>query len=75
MKMLKIISRRCGSDGSLIYERVASRAELEARRAEAAAPAPAPAPPLKRRAYDDINGLDSQYRGRLYLLFFDVILL
>lgn len=45
------------TDGSLIYERVASRAELEARRIEAATPAP----PLKRRAYDDINGLDSQY--------------
>lgn len=44
-------------DGSLMYERVLSRAEIEARRAEAA-----PAQPLKRRAYDDINGLDSQYR-------------
>lgn len=40
-------------DGSLMYERVLSRAEIEARRAEAA-----PAQPLKRRAYDDINGLD-----------------
>lgn len=40
-------------DGSLMYERVLSRAELEARRAE-----PAPAQPLKRRAYDDLNGLD-----------------
>ncbi|CAG4988239.1 unnamed protein product [Parnassius apollo] len=40
-------------DGSLMYERVASRAEIEARRNE-----PVPAPPLKRRAYDDINGLD-----------------
>lgn len=40
-----------------MYERVLSRAEIEARRAEAA-----PAQPLKRRAYDDINGLDSQYR-------------
>uniref|UniRef100_A0A2A4JPS0 Metastasis-associated protein MTA3 n=1 Tax=Heliothis virescens TaxID=7102 RepID=A0A2A4JPS0_HELVI len=39
--------------GSLMYERVLSRAEIEARRAEAA-----PAQPLKRRAYDDINGLD-----------------
>lgn len=46
----------CRTDGSLMYERVVSRAELEARRSEAAAPA------LKRRAYDDINGLDSQYR-------------
>ncbi|XP_034834196.2 metastasis-associated protein MTA3 isoform X1 [Maniola hyperantus] len=49
-------------DGSLIYERVLSRAEQEARRAEAAAPpaplAPHAAPALKRRAYDDINGLD-----------------
>ncbi|XP_049877852.1 metastasis-associated protein MTA3 [Pectinophora gossypiella] len=44
-------------DGSLVYERVVSRAELEARRAEPA-PAPAPPAPLKRRAYDDINGLD-----------------
>lgn len=44
------------TDGSLMYERVLSRAELEARRAE-----PAPAQPLKRRAYDDLNGLDSQY--------------
>ncbi|XP_059053236.1 metastasis-associated protein MTA3 [Achroia grisella] len=44
-------------DGSLMYERVVSRGELEARRAETA-PAPAAAPPLKRRAYDDINGLD-----------------
>lgn len=48
------------ADGSLIYERILSRAEQEARRAEAA-PAPQTAPPLKRRAYDDINGLDSQY--------------
>ncbi|CAB3248895.1 unnamed protein product [Arctia plantaginis] len=40
-------------DGSLMYERVLSRAELEARRAEAA-----PVQPLKRRAYDDLNGLD-----------------
>lgn len=39
-----------------MYERVLSRAELEARRAEAA-----PVQPLKRRAYDDLNGLDSQY--------------
>ncbi|XP_037294050.1 metastasis-associated protein MTA3 [Manduca sexta] len=68
-------------DGSLLYERVLSRAELEARRAEAtpgalsltplaahaqhaphvphAPHAPhAPAAALKRRAYDDINGLD-----------------
>ncbi|XP_013170486.1 PREDICTED: metastasis-associated protein MTA3, partial [Papilio xuthus] len=46
-------------DGSLMYERVASRAELEARRNEPApAPVLTPAPPLKRRAYDDINGLD-----------------
>ncbi|CAH0728552.1 unnamed protein product, partial [Brenthis ino] len=52
-------------DGSLMYERVVSRAELEARRSEGAAPAPAALPPhalappaLKRRAYDDINGLD-----------------
>ncbi|XP_022817982.1 metastasis-associated protein MTA3 [Spodoptera litura] len=43
-----------GADGSLMYERVLSRAEIEARRAEAA-----PAQPLKRRAYDDINGLDT----------------
>ncbi|XP_061721770.1 metastasis-associated protein MTA3 isoform X3 [Cydia pomonella] len=48
-------------DGSLMYERVLSRAEKEARRASPAPAAPAPAPPpqpLKRRAYDDINGLD-----------------
>ncbi|KAJ0173527.1 hypothetical protein K1T71_010676 [Dendrolimus kikuchii] len=45
-------------DGSLMYERVLSRAELEARRAEAA-----PAPSLKRRAYDDINGLDNMSAG------------
>ncbi|GBP89377.1 Metastasis-associated protein MTA1 [Eumeta japonica] len=59
-------------DGSLMYERVLNRAELEARRAAggahspAAPPAPvvsAPVPPpppvaLKRRAYDDVNGLD-----------------
>ncbi|XP_072929743.1 metastasis-associated protein MTA3 isoform X2 [Epargyreus clarus] len=44
-------------DGSLLYERVASRAELEARRSSPA-PAPPAAAPLKRRAYDDINGLD-----------------
>ncbi|XP_028031374.1 metastasis-associated protein MTA3 isoform X1 [Bombyx mandarina] len=43
-------------DGSLLYERVLSRGELEARRAE-------PAPPLKRRAYDDINGLDTTTPG------------
>ncbi|XP_039757634.1 metastasis-associated protein MTA3 [Pararge aegeria] len=49
-------------DGSLMYERVLSRAEQEARRNEAAAQAAPPAPPaLKRRAYDDVNGLDSQY--------------
>ncbi|XP_068619119.1 metastasis-associated protein MTA3 [Battus philenor] len=47
-------------DGSLMYERVASRAELEARRNE---PVPAAAPPLKRRAYDDINGLDRAGMG------------
>lgn len=41
-----------------MYERVLSRAEIEARRAERE---PAPVQPLKRRAYDDINGLDSQY--------------
>ncbi|CAH2045084.1 unnamed protein product, partial [Iphiclides podalirius] len=45
-------------DGSLMYERVMTRAELEARRNE-----PAPAPPLKRRAYDDINGLDRAAAG------------
>ncbi|CAG4957309.1 unnamed protein product [Colias eurytheme] len=44
-------------DGSLMYERVVSRAELEAARA-AAAPAPAAPLALKRRAFDDINGLD-----------------
>ncbi|XP_060805171.1 metastasis-associated protein MTA3 isoform X1 [Amyelois transitella] len=40
-------------DGSLMYERVSSRGEAESLRAS-----PAPAPTLKRRAYDDINGLD-----------------
>ncbi|XP_038206906.1 metastasis-associated protein MTA1-like [Zerene cesonia] len=45
-------------DGSLMYERVVSRAELEAARA-AAAPAPAAPLALKRRAFDDINGLDT----------------
>ncbi|XP_075983283.1 metastasis associated 1-like [Anticarsia gemmatalis] len=47
-------------DGSLMYERVMSRAELEARRAE-----PAPPQPLKRRAYDDLNGLDITTTGKL----------
>ncbi|XP_041969169.1 metastasis-associated protein MTA3 [Aricia agestis] len=47
-------------DGSLMYERVLSRAEIEARRAAEAAPPPPP-PSLKRRAYDDINGLDMNY--------------
>ncbi|XP_047994284.1 metastasis-associated protein MTA3 [Leguminivora glycinivorella] len=55
-------------DGSLMYERVLSRAEKEARRASPAPAAPAPAPPpqpqpLKRRAYDDINGLDTAGAG------------
>ncbi|KAI5635881.1 MTA r1 domain-containing protein [Phthorimaea operculella] len=44
------------ADGSLMYERVQSRAEIEAARLAAANPPPANA--LKRRAYDDINGLD-----------------
>ncbi|XP_026494331.1 metastasis-associated protein MTA3 [Vanessa tameamea] len=54
-------------DGSLMYERVLSRAELEARRNEANAPpatlAPHAPPALKRRAYDDINGLDRGASG------------
>ncbi|KAI8424869.1 hypothetical protein MSG28_006790 [Choristoneura fumiferana] len=54
-------------DGSLLYERVLSRAEKEAQRATPAPVAPPPAPPpqpLKRRAYDDINGLDRAGSGR-----------
>lgn len=46
------------SDGSLMYERVLSRAEMEARRGDTPT-LPQPPQPLKRRAYDDINGLDS----------------
>ncbi|XP_050664132.1 metastasis-associated protein MTA3 [Leptidea sinapis] len=50
-------------DGSLMYERVLSRAELEARREPAVLPlAPAPVA-LKRRAYEDINGLDRNVSG------------
>ncbi|XP_048486099.1 metastasis-associated protein MTA3 isoform X4 [Plutella xylostella] len=47
-------------DGSLMYERVLNRSEIEARAAAAAAAAapPAPAQPLKRR-YDELNGLDN----------------
>ncbi|CAH2094738.1 unnamed protein product [Euphydryas editha] len=52
-----ITSPPVSADGSLMYERVMSRAELEARRSEAGA-----VPAALRRAYDDINGLDSQYR-------------
>ncbi|XP_047512200.1 metastasis-associated protein MTA3 isoform X1 [Pieris napi] len=44
-------------DGSLMYERVLSRAEIEARRGDTPT-LPLPQP-LKRRAYDDINGLDT----------------
>ncbi|CAK1550441.1 unnamed protein product [Leptosia nina] len=44
-------------DGSLMYERVLSRAEIEARRGETPTLAPV-TQALKRRAYDDINGLD-----------------
>lgn len=57
-------------DGSLLYERVLNRAELEARRNSAAAsPAPVATPliaphvaplPAPKRRYDDLNGLDGQ---------------
>jgi len=46
----------CFADGSLMYERVPNKPEAEKVSLNYVAPH------LKRRAYDEVNGLDGKYR-------------